>query len=181
MLTLALVSLAFADSTDAAPAPAPAPAPATFSEAHPPAVQKYDGVRHGFRAGYVYVNQAETLGLRDPSLFAIGYEAEFKVIGDKGLDFVIVPNVMVLGLNQGTFIPTSNALIGLSFNDTFKVGVGGNVTPNFSGSSWFHMVAAAEYAPSVGKLQLPIALSYIPDVDGNWRVGATVGVNWPKR
>lgn len=176
MFSTLLATLAVASTFAAEPE-----ATSTFSEKHPtPAASGFGGVRHGVRAGYVYVNDAEELNLANPHLFALGYEAEIKIIGDKGLDFVIVPNTLILGLNQGRFVPTGNLLVGLSLFDTVKAGVGGNVTPNFSGRSWVSMVAAVEVAPKVGKLQLPIAVSYIPSVDGNWRVGATVGVNWPK-
>ena len=187
ILASLFVSSALADDTlqvSVEPAPAENTASPTFSGqyAQPTAsAHGADFVRHGFRAGYVYANNADKLGVLDsPNLFAMGYEAEFRILGDQGLDFVIVPNVMILGMNQGLFIPTTNALIGLSYNDFVKVGVGGNVTPSVNGS-WVHMVAAVEVAPSVGKLQLPVALSFIPDNHDNWRVGLTFGVNWPKK
>ena len=140
----------------------------------------FDGVRHGFRAGYVYANQAEKSGyLRSPNLFSIGYEAEIKVASGEGLDFMIVPNVTLLGLNQGVALPSASTLIGLSLFDTFKAGVGANVSPSTDGS-WVHMVAAVAFVPAVGKLQLPIAVTYIASETGDFRVGASLGVNWPK-
>lgn len=185
LATLALISSSFAaelaDAPSAEAVEASGSDGSTFTELHPtPPKSVFGGVRHGVRTGYVYVNDADDLGLANPHLFALGYEAEIKIVGDKGLDFIIVPNTLILGMNQGRFVPTGNLLIGLSFVDLVKVGVGGNVTPNFSGRSWISMVAGVEVVPKVGKLQLPLAVSYVPSVDGNWRVGATVGVNWPK-
>ncbi len=177
MFSLALASLV----SFASVALAEEAAPETFGDAHPSSAQKWDGVRHGVRTGYVFVNDAAEVGLRDPNLFALGYEMEFVVAGDRKLDFIVVNNFLVLGINQGEFIPTSNVLVGLSMYDYVKFGVGANVTPDFSGNSWVHMVAAVEVAPTVGKLQLPVAVSYIPDVNGHFRVGATVGVNWPRK
>jgi hypothetical protein len=153
----------------------------TFSDVHPTGQKSgFDGVRHGFRTGYVYANNAEKSGLlRSPHLFAIGYEAEIKITGGEGLDFIIVPNLLFLGLNQGTALPSGSALIGLAYLDLVKFGVGANLSPSTDGT-WVHMVAAIEYTPSVGKLQLPVALSYIPSQTNDFRVGITVGVNWPK-
>jgi hypothetical protein len=30
----------------------------------------------------------------------------------------------------------------------------------------------------MGTLQLPVAVSFVPDNDGYWRLGLTAGVNW---
>lgn len=163
------------------PAPAPAPAPAPkFSEMYGrKAPAGFDGVRHGFRAGYVYANRAEDSGLfSSPHLFSIGYEGEVVIASGEGIDFMMVPNITLLGLNQGVLLPSANGLIGLSFYDTIKVGVGANITP--VGYSWVNMVAAVAFVPTVGKLQLPMALSYVPSETDHFRVGLSLGVNWPK-
>ncbi len=164
----------------AAPTP-PEDPPDTFSGRHAtPKELSNQGVRHGVRTGYVYANNAEKSGmLSSPHLFAIGYEAEITVTGDKWLDFIIVPNVLLLGLNQGVVLPSASAIIGLSLFNTVKFGVGANFSPSVDGS-WVHMVAAAEVVSSVGKLQLPVAVSFIPSEAGDFRIGLTVGVNWPK-
>lgn len=188
MLTtlIAALSLNVAHAEETAPAPAGEPAPEAtnpprFSEMYArKSPAGFDGVRHGFRAGYVYANQAEKTGLlRSPNLFAIGYEAEVRVASGEGLDFIIVPNITLLGLNQGVALPSASTIIGLSLYDTFKAGVGANLSPSTDGT-WVHMVAAVAFVPAVGKLQLPIAVTYIPSETGDFRVGASVGVNWPK-
>ena len=168
-----------APTTESAPAPAPAPVP-KFTEIYGrKAAAGFDGIRHGFRAGYVYANNAEQSGLlRSPHLFSLGYEGEVLIASGEGIDFMMVPNITLLGLNQGVLLPSANGLIGLSFYDTIKVGVGANITP--VGSSWVNMVAAVAFVPTVGKLQLPMALSYIPSESDHFRVGLSLGINWPK-
>lgn len=153
----------------------------TFSGRHAPVKPATNGgVRHGVRTGYVYANNAEKSGmLSSPHLFAIGYEAEITITGDKGLDFIVVPNILFLGLNQGVVLPSGSAIIGLSLFNTVKFGVGANFSPSVDGT-WVHMVAAAELVSNVGKLQLPVAVSFIPSETGDFRLGLTVGVNWPK-
>lgn len=162
--------------------PSPTEPTDTFSGRHAAAAKPpgNGGVRHGVRTGYVYANNAEESGmLSSPHLFVIGYEAELTVTGDKGLDFIVVPNILLLGLNQGVVLPSASTLIGLSLFNTVKFGVGANFSPSVDGT-WVHMVAAAEVVSNVGKLQLPMAVSFIPSETGDWRLGFTVGVNWPK-
>ncbi|GDX82048.1 hypothetical protein LBMAG42_38590 [Deltaproteobacteria bacterium] len=181
MLTTLATILSFnaAYAEEAEPAPA---ADSTFSERYAtPKKTGYDGARHGFRTGYVYAHNAEKSGLlSSPHLFALGYEAEFKVAGGEGIDFIVVPNILFLGLNQGIVLPSGSGMIGLSFRDTLKFGVGANVSPATDGT-WVHMVAAVEVVPTSGKLQLPIAVSFIPSETGDFRVGLTVGVNWARK
>jgi hypothetical protein len=135
-------------------------------------------MRHGFRIGYVYANRGEeSAELDSPHLFLMGYEAEFRIASGGPMDVIIVPNISVLGLNQGTLIPTASLLLGAAFSGFFEIGVGGNVAPSASGRS-LHMVAAVAITPMMGTLQVPVALSFVPDNDDYWRVGLTVGVNW---
>ena len=171
-----------------APVAAPAAAPAEPAPSGPPETfsQKYGGqkpiddhtVRHGFRVGYVYANHGEKSQYLDSGhLFAIGYEAEFRIASGGPMDVLVVPNVLVLGLNQGVFLPTANLIVGASFNHFLEIGVGGNFAPSDSGKV-VHMIAAVAITPNMGTLQLPLALSFVPDNDDDWRVGLTAGVNW---
>ncbi len=167
----------------ATPAPAAEPAPApepteTFSEKYGTDTKKVGAIRHGVRVGYVYANGAEdSSALSEPHLFAMGYEAEFRVASGGDIDFLIVPNILVLGMNQGVFIPTANVIFGVSLKQFVEAGVGANFAPSESGNV-VHMVMAAGVTPKMGTLQLPVALSYVPDVEGYWRIGLTAGVNW---
>lgn len=163
----------------ATPEPAAAEPPQTFSEKYANLTPVSEHVvRHGVRIGYVYANNAEKSSILDsPHLFAMGYEAEFRIASGGPMDVLIVPNIMLLGLNQGAIIPSANLLLGASFNDLLEVGVGGNFAPSESGKV-VHMVAAVAVTPAMGELQVPIAFSFIPDNDGDWRLGLTAGVNW---
>jgi hypothetical protein len=153
-------------------------APQTFSEKYGEPKPKRSNIRHGFRLGYVYANHAEESSILDsPHLFLMGYEAEFRIASGGPMDVIIVPNVSALGLNQGTLIPTASLLLGAAFGDLFEIGVGGNVAPSESGRA-LHMIAAVAVTPMMGTLQLPVALSFVPDNDGYWRAGLSVGVNW---
>lgn len=169
-----------APEAPSAPPPAPPAPAATFTQLHLAPPPTNAGVRHGVRTGYVYVNGAEdsTL-LKSPHLFALGYEAEITITGDKGIDFIIVPNGLLLGLNQGLVLPSASVIFGLSLGNLVKFGVGANASPSVDGT-WVHMVAAVEIVPSVGQLQIPLALSFLPGDGDAFRVGFTVGVNWPK-
>ena len=144
----------------------------------------------GFRIGWMYLNGINTpnaarpngesmamqFGLKSPNMFLIGYEGFYRIIGHSWLNVLMVGNLSVAGLDQSRFLPTASGLLGFEFNRSFQLGVGVNVTPDPQAIS--HMIVAAGWTPSIGSIQPPIHGFFIPDADGNFRVGATVGMNW---
>jgi hypothetical protein len=150
-------------------------------------------VLHGFRMGYLYIansdepsqsddpdcpkcSMKERYDLRTPHQFLIGYEVMGRLIGHGWLNVVLVGNVLVSGLEQSKFWPSANALIGFELDQSFQVGVGANFTLEEEKPA--HMVMAAGWTPLVGSFYVPVHAFFVPDVDGNHRMGATVGVNW---
>jgi hypothetical protein len=150
-------------------------------------------VLHGFRMGYLYIanhdkpvpsddpdcpncSMKERYGLRTPHQFLIGYEVMGRLIGHGWLNVVLVGNVLVSGLEQSKFWPSANALIGFELDHSFQVGVGANFTLEEEKPA--HMVMAAGWTPLVGSFYVPVHAFFVPDVDGNHRMGGTVGVNW---
>ena len=134
---------------------------------------------HGFRVGYSYINGAEKSDqLVSPHLFVMGYEATQRISGGEWLNVITVQNVMVAGINQSVFLPSGNFLLGFELNERFQVGVGPNLTLAGDPGEMIHMIGAVGYTPQAGDFNVPIHLSYIPDVDGNYRIAATTGVNW---
>ena len=145
---------------------------------------------HGFRLGYMYVSHFDKLtdpddpesslkeraGMQSPHLFLIGYEVMRRLVGHSWLNIILVGNVTVGGLEQSKFYPSGNALIGFEFEESFQIGVGPNLTPDPGKVA--HIMFAAGWTPRVGSFHVPIHGFYVPDVDGVWRSGATVGVNW---
>lgn len=198
----------------AAPPPPSAPAPAlvdTAPESVPPLA--YDGAAaegaadaavaeeeptppslrrtlHGFRLGYMFVNDHDVptdpddpetslevgVEMKSPHLFLIGYEVMRRMHGHSWLDIILVGNVMVAGLEQSKFYPSANALIGFEFNHAFQLGVGPNLTPHPDKPA--HILFAGGWTPQVGSFYVPVHAFYVPDVDKVWRAGMTVGVNW---
>lgn len=133
--------------------------------------------RHGFRMGYGYVNadlQSHDT-LRSNWLYLLGYELNQTLYGGSWINVLFVQNISVVGINQSLFIPSGNLLMGFEFNERFQLASGINVVPT---DNWCHMVAAAGWTPKVGHINVPFHVSYVPDVDDNWRVYLTTGVNW---
>ena len=132
---------------------------------------------HGFRFGYGYTNvdpdQHELL--RSKWLYLIGYELNQILLGGDWIDVIFVENISVVGLNQSLFIPSANALIGFEFHDNFQLASGINFVPT---ENPFHMVVAAGWTPKVGDINIPCHITYIPDINNNWRMYLTTGVNW---
>lgn len=134
---------------------------------------------HGFRLGYTYVNGLTNESpLRSPHLFVLGYEATQRAIGGGWLNVITVENFSVSGINQSVFIPSLNGLVGFELREQLQVGTGINVSPFDPRGKYVHQILAVGWTPTVGAFNVPFHVTIIPDLDGNWRLGTTVGVNW---
>lgn len=134
---------------------------------------------HGFRLGYTYVNGVDSnSSLRSPHLFVLGYEATQRFEGGDWLNVIVVENVSVAGLNQSMFIPSANGLVGFEIADQIQIGTGVNFNPFDPDGKIVHQVIAAGWTPKAGKMNVPVHFTVIPDSDGHWRLGSTIGVNW---
>jgi hypothetical protein len=146
---------------------------------------------HGFRLGYLYVaginnpidstnpdsgTLASRYGMRSPHQFLLGYEAMWRMIGHDWLNVLLVGNATVSGLEQSKIFPSANLLIGFEISELLQLGVGVNASPTFDKPA--HMIIAAGITPRVGDFYTPVHAFFIPDVDGQHRMGVTVGVNW---
>lgn len=144
---------------------------------------------NGFRLGYGYVMDADKpsqafdgqslahkVGMRSPHQFLIGYEGMWRMTGSSWLNVILVGNVMASGLEQSKFWPNGNMLIGFELKNSFQLGVGVNLTP--LRESFAHTIFAAGWTPRAGAFYVPLHFFFIPDVDGNHRMGVTTGVTW---
>lgn len=144
---------------------------------------------HGFRLGYGHVMNYEKAtdsfggkslkqqaDLRSPHHFLLGYEVMYRVVTHSWLNVLLLGNVMIAGLEQSKFLPSGNFIIGAELKNSFQLGVGANVSP-LKGSE-AHTVLAAGWTPRVGTVYTPVHFYFIPDVDGNHRIGVTTGVTF---
>lgn len=181
MLPLALaLATAHATSRDLSPEP---PVAATEEATAPPQAPEPKAnpeqlLFHGFRVGYTYVNIDDDSPLQSPHLFVLGYEATYRALGGEWLDVVIIGNGSVAGINQSIFIPSANGLVGFAIKKQIEVGTGLNWSPFDPSYNYVHQVVAVGWTPPAGTFNLPIHVTWIPDVDGHWRLGSTIGVNW---
>jgi hypothetical protein len=146
-------------------------------------------ILHGFRLGYGFVmnydepadafkgkSLKQQADLRSPHHFLIGYEVVYRVVGHSWLNVLLLGNGMIAGLEQSKILPSGNLMIGAELLNSFQIGLGANVTP-LKGSE-AHAVAAAGWTPKVGTIYTPVHFYFIPDVDGNHRLGVTTGVTF---
>lgn len=168
MLVL-VASLASAqESPEAAPCAPPAPL-----------VAPAETWAHGFRVGYAYVANLPPDGpLRSPHLFVLGYELTERALGGSWLDVIVVENLSVSGINQSVFVPTGNLLVGFGIARQLELGTGVNVSPLDPYGKVLHQVIAVGWTPRAGAFRVPVHATLVPDVDGQWRLGTTIGVNW---
>jgi hypothetical protein len=133
---------------------------------------------HGFRVGYTFVNPTPDSPLESPHLFVIGYELTQRTLGGDWLNVIMVQNVSVSGINQSAFIPSFNGLVGFEIAEQIQIGTGINFMPFDPSGNYIHMIMAMGYTPKAGAFNVPVHVTYIPDVDGAYRFGITTGVNW---
>jgi hypothetical protein len=161
--------------SEAAPAAKAKDGPVDFEDGEEPFKRYY----HGFRLGYTYVNGLDSDSpLKSPHLFVIGYEATQRIEGGDWLNVIVVENVSIAGLNQSLFIPSANGLVGFEIANQIQIGTGLNFNPFDPSGKIVHQIIAAGWTPEVGKMNVPVHFTVIPDADGDWRIGSTVGVNW---
>jgi hypothetical protein len=176
--------------------PAGAPLPAAEAPLAAPPVDSEEGwgrpvgrrFMHGFRLGWTYIynmdkptrdggmSLAQEFELKSPNMMLLGYEGFYRIVGHSWLNVLLVGNVTVAGLEQSKFIPAASGLIGMEIDRAFQIGVGVNATPDPQSPT--HMIAAAGWTPKVGAINTPIHFFFVPDTEGNHRMGATLGLTW---
>ncbi|OON68356.1 hypothetical protein [Hymenobacter sp. CRA2] len=129
----------------------------------------YDGVRlSGPRLGFtVLTGGAASYAEREfnvnPFLTQFGWQFETRLFrmpnGTSGL-FEFVP--LIGGLEQGKFIPSVNALLGVRGPKGFEVGLGPNITPVSVGVA----LAAGTTIRTASGINFPITAAVVPGNDG---------------
>ena len=117
-------------------------------------------------------------GQLSPHLFVIGYEATQRMLGGSWLNVITVENISVSGINQSVFMPSANGIVGFEIAEQFQIGTGVHLTPFDPNGHYVHQIVAAGWTPKAGTFNVPFHVMLIPDVNGRFRVGTTVGVNW---
>ncbi len=147
---------------------------------------------HGFRLGYLFVSNtdqpidpsagpgsqsyAERYDMRSSHMFMIGYEAAWRMIGHDWLNLLLIGNVMIAGLEQSRFFPSANLMLGFEIAQMAQIGVGVSVTPTKEEPA--HIVFAAGWTPRIGSFYVPVHAFFVPDIQGNHKLGLTVGINF---
>ncbi|MBI4818719.1 MAG: hypothetical protein HY791_20790 [Deltaproteobacteria bacterium] len=145
---------------------------------------------HGFRMGYLYLANIDRplpwdathkslrarYDIASPHQFLIGYESAVRIIGHDWLNMLVVGNVLVAGLEQSRVFPSLNLILGAELDASFQLGAGVNLSPARENPA--HMVIAGGWMPRFGALRAPIHAFFIPDKDGNHRMGLLIGFNW---
>jgi hypothetical protein len=138
-------------------------------------------VRSGLRFGYAYLHKGEDVEkLAGPHMLLLGFEFQQTLDGGEWLDVLFVQNVSVVGLDQSIFAPSASLLVGFEFADRLQMALGANIAAfdPAKEDNYVHVVSAIGYTEQVGIFSVPVHVTFIPDVNGYWRMGATTGVNW---
>lgn len=157
---------------------APYPGPAVpGDDPLPEPVVNLNGPRIGFTVltGGVVGKAKDEFGL-NPFLTQFGWQFETRIFrlasGTAGL-VELVP--LVGGLEQGKFIPSLNALVGIRGPKGFEFGLGPNLTPASAG-----IVLAVGTSFKVEDVNFPVNLAVVPG-NGGVRFSLLVGFNHRRR
>ena len=113
-----------------------------------------------------------------PHLLMMGYELIQEVPGGEGLDVLMVSSVSVSGLNQSKPVPVFNLLLGVERSDALQLGIGPSVSWSMPADESLHMIPTAGWVVSNGALDVPLNLSWIPDINNRDCLFATTGVTF---
>ncbi len=135
--------------------------------------------RSGVRVGVLYAHGLDEVSDHSPVLSVLGGEYS-RTFGDDGpMRFLLVGNVVVVGLDQGIFLPNLNTLAGIELQNNIQFGVGANLSPvDVSGRHRYaQLVAAVGKTTQVGQFSVPVHLTVVPSSHFT-RVAVTSGVNF---
>ena len=138
---------------------------------------QFDTTR-GIRIGYAHL---ENMGLRSPDAMVLGYEQMHKVDTGTALDFLIVANLSVLGMNQGVVYPTGHVLLGYQLKDSFYLAAGPFVSVyqlEPEPEAKLNMLIGAGWTIPMEGFSVPIELGYVPDLDNQWRFMFNTGIDY---
>jgi hypothetical protein len=133
-------------------------------------------MRTGVRLGYAFVNLQPDDPLRSPHLSVFGVEVQQRFRGGDWLDFIVVENLSVTGIEQGLFRPSLNLLLGFEFRQRLQIGAGAHIQPLETDEQALRLQLVIGGTVPAGELEVPIHLGFIPDPDGRWRAQLTTGV-----
>ncbi len=73
---------------------------------------------------------------------------------------------------------TSPHLLGVELSDALQLGLGPSVSWAMRADESLHMILTAGWVDSSGALDVPLSLSWIPDINNRDRIFATTGVTF---
>ena len=139
----------------------------------------------GPRLGLTYITPGEIVEEIDGSFITqYGWQFETRFVSGEELAGLVEWVLLAGGLEKGYVLPSVTSIIGLRAKSGFEIGAGPNLSLAGAG-----LVFAVGYNFSIGSLNLPLNLSWVPStriededdlpggVDAGHRVSLTFGFN----
>ncbi len=157
----------------------PSIASARINRDGPKLVDEYSGPRVGVTvlAGDMW-HAAQDKGLT-PVISQFGWQFETRFANSERITGLIEWVPLIGGLEQGKFIPSFSALVGLRIHQGFDIAVGPNIaiTQTEDPAQWFGLVVAAGQTIKTRDFAFPIHVAVVPRKDGA-RVSLLMGFSW---
>ena len=137
----------------------------------------YHVVQTGLITGYVHSENDKDV-FAQPHIYSIGMEKTHIFYSPSSVQILLSGDISLMGLNQGSYIPTGSLILGYQIYDVF-VGLGPRVmlpeiTPDNT-SMRTNIIIKSGYVFDMQGFSIPIQLGYVPDIEGREQWHFSVG------
>jgi len=133
----------------------------------------------GVRMGYSYMPNST---LRSPNSMTLGFEQIHRLDSGGRLNFLVITNLSVSGMNQGSLLPTGHVMMGYQLYDSWYVSAGPflrvyAVEPTLDAQ--VNMILGSGVLLPMEGFDIPIQFGYVPDLDDKWIFTMSTGIHYP--
>ena len=132
----------------------------------------------GVRMGYSYMPNST---LRSPNSMTLGFEQIHRLDSGGSLNFLVLTNFSLSGMNQGALFPTGHVMMGYQLYDSWYVGAGPflriyEVEPTLDAQ--VNMILGSGVLLPMEGFDIPIQFGYVPDLDDKWIFTMSTGIHY---
>ena len=132
----------------------------------------------GVRMGYSYMSNST---LRSPNSMTLGFEQIHRLDSGGSLNFLVLTNLSISGMNQGAIFPTGHVMMGYQLYDSWYLGAGPflriyEVEPTLDAQ--VNMILGSGVLLPMEGFDIPIQFGYVPDLDDKWIFIMSTGIHY---
>ena len=111
----------------------------------------------------------------------LGFEQIHRLDSGGSLNFLVLTNFSLSGMNQGALFPTGHVMMGYQLYDSWYVGAGPflriyEVEPTLDAQ--VNMILGSGVLLPMEGFDIPIQFGYVPDLDDKWIFTMSTGIHY---